>query len=375
MDVAVGYRKSHVRLPTTSLERFQTANGDSVVHYDLLTDSIFSDELSAVSSVPFASTSSQKVGYIRLTRFSRAATAGFLHAIESLEQQGAQSYIIDIRNNYGGVIQEALLTAASLLRDPHCVLCYTMNARGGFTPHDAEEYIVDSRYPGYLLSDEAKTVTLDQVRRESPEMFEADGIAWTPPSSFASLHEQVVKRGIHLVGNKHRSDTAELRQQLQAQKKIVLLINEGTASSAEVFASSLHDNGRTVSMVGTKTFGKGLIQHTFPMPDGGGLRLTVAEYLTPALHHVTNVGAARYDRSGTWVGGGIRPDVYCESKHGIPRDVGADLCVGAAMDALKEAAQKEGTSKENAIARIGGSNDGSGTRQSIKAGVVPDSLY
>jgi hypothetical protein len=50
---------------------------------------------------------------------------------------------------------------------------------------------------------------------------------------------------------------------------------------------------------------KGLIQHTFPMPDGGGLRLTVAEYLTPALHHVTNAGGARFDRqTGEFVGGG-----------------------------------------------------------------------
>ena len=48
------------------------------------------------------------------------------------------------------------------------------------------------------------------------------------------------------------------------------------ASAAEVFASSLHDNGRA-SLVGTKTFGKGLIQHTFPMPDGYVVRLGVKE--------------------------------------------------------------------------------------------------
>ena len=89
-------------------------------------------------------------------------------------------------------------------------------------------------------------------------MFEESGIAWSPPSSYASLHELTIKQGIHIG---HASPNAQLR----AQKKVVLLINEGTASSAEVFASSLHDNGRTVALVGTKTFGKGLIQHTFPM--------------------------------------------------------------------------------------------------------------
>ena len=99
------------------------------------------------------------------------------------------------------------------------------------------------------------------------------------------------------------------------------------ASAAEVFASSLHDNGRA-TLVGTKTFGKGLIQHTFPMPDGGGLRLTVAEYLTPSLQHVTKVGGARYDS-------GVKPDIRCESRQGIPQNVGADLCVGVALDVLE----------------------------------------
>jgi len=99
------------------------------------------------------------------------------------------------------------------------------------------------------------------------------------------------------------------------------------ASAAEVFASSLHDNGRAI-LVGTKSFGKGLIQHTFPMPDGGGLRLTVAEYLTPSLQHVTKVGGAKYDS-------GVKPDIMCESRQGIPQNVGADLCVGVAVDVLE----------------------------------------
>ena len=108
-----------------------------------------------------------------------------------------------------------------------------------------------------------------------------------------------------------------------------VLLHQTIASSAEVFASALHDNGRTVALVGTRTFGKGVIQNTFPMPDGGGLRLTVAEYLTPALHHVSKVGTLKYDS-------GIKPDVYCESKQGIPKNVGADLCVGVALDVLED---------------------------------------
>ena len=321
-NVVVGYRASRVRLPTLLVEPFSPAHGDAIVHYELLTDSILSPN--------------NNVGYIRLTRFSKRATAGYLKAVQELEAAGAQSYIIDIRNNYGGIIQEAMLTASTLLRDPHAVLCYSMNSRGGFRPHEVEEYIVDTRYPGYLLSKESKTAALEQVKRESPDIFETNGVNWAPPSSFASLHEQRMKRGIHNIGG---NDQYVVAQQARAtQRKIVLLINEGTASSAEFFASSLHDNGRTVALVGTKTFGKGLIQHTFPMPDGGGLRLTVAEYLTPSLKHVTTIGNARFDsHTGAWIGGGIQPDIMCDSKQGIPGKAGADLCVGMALDVLEEA--------------------------------------
>eukprot|EP00429_Kryptoperidinium_foliaceum_P029281 CAMPEP_0176139890 /NCGR_PEP_ID=MMETSP0120_2-20121206/71091_1 /TAXON_ID=160619 /ORGANISM="Kryptoperidinium foliaceum, Strain CCMP 1326" /LENGTH=777 /DNA_ID=CAMNT_0017475915 /DNA_START=119 /DNA_END=2455 /DNA_ORIENTATION=- len=352
-DIVLGYRQTRVHIPIGRNNEAlwqppanpkldpPVVGGDAIVHYELLTSrsgSIF-DHAYEEGETP----DDYKVGYIRLTRFSKASTAGYVHALEALEAAGAQSYILDLRNNYGGVIQEAMLTASTLLRDPHAVLCYTMNARGGFTPHDAEEYIVDRRYPGYLLSSEPKSATVDQVQRENPAMFVDNGIAWDPPSSFASLHEQVTKRGIRRIGYMDNlEDILDkdpiLKAQFKAQKKIVLLINEGTASAAEVFAAALHDNARTVAVIGTKSYGKGLIQHTFPMPDGGGLRLTVAEYLTPTLSHVTRVGGARYDpQTGNFIGGGILPDIVCESKQGIPGNIRSDLCVGFALDALEEA--------------------------------------
>jgi hypothetical protein len=216
-----------------------------------------------------------------------------------------------------------------------------MNARGAFSPHEVEEYVVDKRYPGYLLSTEPTRATLDQLRTEKPGIFLADGkVDWDPPSSYASIHEQVVKRGMRRISyyNDRKGVDPILKRQLQAQKKIVILINEGTASSAEVFSATLHDNLRTVALVGQRTYGKGLIQHTFPTPDGGGLRLTIAEYLTPSLHHVTQVGGAQYDReTNEFIGGGLQPDIFCESKQGIPGNVGADLCVGIALDTLEEA--------------------------------------
>ena len=123
---------------------------------------------------------------------------------------------------------------------------------------------------------------MDLVRNYRPQYLNKDS-EWTPPSQNASLHEQSVKRGItssnepSVVVPRMSAFASPLIKALKKEKKLVILVNEGTASSAEVFVSSLHDNGRLVALVGAKTYGKGLIQHTFPTPDGGGLRLTVGK--------------------------------------------------------------------------------------------------
>lgn len=159
----------------------------------------------------------------------------------------------------GGVIQEAMLTASTLLRDPHSVLCYTLNSRGGFRPQENMEYIVDKRYPGYLLSSEPSNVSRDQVKREHPEYLEDGG--WSSPTSYASLNELKATRGIKLAhaatldywkttGETMTGDaglqrsiadsanipdkrTVDLDKMADAiargsQKKLVILINEGT---------------------------------------------------------------------------------------------------------------------------------------------------
>jgi hypothetical protein len=126
-NVVIGYRPSRVHLPTKATydtpnyRQFEAGGGDAIVHYQLLsgsTGSIFG-HLHSEDVVP----DDYKVGYIRLTRFSKASTNGYLSAVKALENAGAQSYILDLRNNYGGVIQEALLTASTLIRDPHAILC------------------------------------------------------------------------------------------------------------------------------------------------------------------------------------------------------------------------------------------------------------
>jgi len=62
---------------------------------------------------------------------------------------------------------------------------------------------------------------------------------------------------------------------------LVVLVNEGTASAAEIVAGALQDNGRAL-IVGTQTFGKASVQTVIPMEDGSALKLTTARYYTPS---------------------------------------------------------------------------------------------
>ena len=61
---------------------------------------------------------------------------------------------------------------------------------------------------------------------------------------------------------------------------LVILIDGNSASASEILSSALHDNNRAV-LVGTKTYGKGLVQKVFAMPNKSGMNLTIAKYLTP----------------------------------------------------------------------------------------------
>ena len=72
-------------------------------------------------------------------------------------------------------------------------------------------------------------------------------------------------------------------------KPLVVLVDGGSASASEILAGALQDNHRAV-LVGTKTFGKGLVQSVRSLGDGSGLVVTIAKYLTPSGRDINKIG-------------------------------------------------------------------------------------
>ena len=73
------------------------------------------------------------------------------------------------------------------------------------------------------------------------------------------------------------------------ENPLVVLIDEDTASASEILSSALRDNNRA-TLIGTKTFGKGLVQKVFTLPNQTGMNLTIARYLTPKGNDINKKG-------------------------------------------------------------------------------------
>jgi carboxyl-terminal processing protease len=99
---------------------------------------------------------------------------------------------------------------------------------------------------------------------------------------------------------------------------VVVLVDEGTASAAEIVAAALQDHHRA-KVVGTHTFGKGVFQEVVELPNGGGLDITVGEYFTPSGRNLGGGGIKR--------GAGVQPDVRAGDNPKTPRDDALDAAL------------------------------------------------
>jgi len=99
--------------------------------------------------------------------------------------------------------------------------------------------------------------------------------------------------------------------------ELVILVNKGSASASEIVAGALQDHGRGL-VIGTATFGKGLVQTVMPLSKGRAIKLTTSRYYTPSGDSIHETG--------------ITPDVYVEDTAGHP-----DLSLSAEIDRENDA--------------------------------------
>ena len=155
------------------------------------------------------------IGYLEVTSFDEDTAENFKSKYEELKSQGITSLIIDLRNNGGGLVEQALKIA---------------------------DYIVPKGKD--LL------VTVDKNKKEKVEKAEEDVLIDMP---------------------------------------IVVLVNKNSASSSEILAGALKDLNEA-TIVGTTTYGKGVIQQLLSLRSGAGLKVTVEEYYTPNRTKINGVG-------------------------------------------------------------------------------------
>ena len=111
---------------------------------------------------------------------------------------------------------------------------------------------------------------------------------------------------------------------------IVVLVNGGSASAAEILAAALRENGRA-TLVGRKTYGKGTVQTILPLSDGEALKLTTSRYYTPSGASINGVGIT----PDVLLGGAEAPPAELDSGGGTPTLAHRDPQVAAALAQLR----------------------------------------
>lgn len=199
----------------------------------------------SVSVVPFTTLLEGGIGYVPIQRFSDRSAADVAAAIQRLQSQGATSYLLDLRGNPGGSLDQAVAMA---------------------------NVFIEAGRP--IVRVQARR-TDDTLRGVRPTLL--------PPRA-----------------------------------PLAVLVDSNSASASEIVAGALQDHDRAL-VIGTNTFGKGVVQGAYNLPDGWVLKLTTGHWYTPMGRplHRTRADSARATRpvfrsaGGRSIlgGGGITPDV------------------------------------------------------------------
>ena len=152
--------------------------------------------------------SKDKIGFVRVNKFGETTYKEFIAALADLKAQGATSFVVDLRENSGGYMEQAIRMANEFLSRGELIV-----------------YSEGRAYPRYEAT--------------------ANG-----SGRFKDV-------------------------------PLVVLIDNFSASASEIFAGAMQDNDRA-TIVGRRSFGKGLVQQQMPFDDGSAVRLTVARYYTPS---------------------------------------------------------------------------------------------
>jgi carboxyl-terminal processing protease len=159
----------------------------------------------------------KNIGYVRLKSFNENSDKQFLDAIKNFEKnKKIKGYVLDLRNNPGGLLTQAI---------------------------NITDFFLDD---GEIVSTKGRNVS------ETRKFF--------------------ARKGDEVKG-----------------KPIVVLINNGSASAAEIFAGALKDHKRAI-ILGENSYGKGSVQSIIPLKNGGGIRLTISKYYLPSGKSISEVG-------------------------------------------------------------------------------------
>lgn len=169
-------------------------------------------------NVELPSVSSQmlenNIGYIQISEFQSKTAEQFESALSSLKDQGAQSLIVDVRGNGGGLVDSVVAILDDIL--PEGTVVYTEDKYG-----NRQDYT--SSGDTYL------------------------------------------------------------------DMPIAVLVDQNSASASEIFAGAIKDYNYG-TLIGTKTFGKGIVQTVFSLPEGDAIKITTAKYFTPNGNYIHGVG-------------------------------------------------------------------------------------